>query len=557
MRSIRKRLLLPGMLLFFFLMALIIFIGFEVYDHYYGMHILKSSTYLPEREEEDEYTIVYGAEYAAKGLLYDGEIYLDMEFINKTWAGELFFYARDVDKILYTTQTEQIEFVVGNDDFINYKDDAYMKGKTATEMLGVQYYVNEADHLIMVRKVTCMVGNVERFHSYLRPTPSLDDRTYTQELDRNDMVEVYGEEENGFFYVVSQQGYMGWMLADRITMHEETLSTKEPDVYDADVFTYRVSLGFQQLYDDSFDDDVTDPVDYTWYYLNALAPTWFSLDEQGNLVSIGTTEYVEWAQKGFYDVWPVFTNNFDDDLTYEILSSTPGRRKLITQITDEMKRLNVNGLNIDFENLSERTYPFFIQFLRELSIEVRSKMLKLLTIDTMVPSEWTSYYRRDIYQEICDYIILMAYDEYWGGSEVAGPVSSKGFVMQAMYDMLNKEGVTKEKLVLGMPWYTRVWYGEDYDLKDSVACSMEYARNIIYTYDLNMEYDPETGMDYAYGYDDEGTLIRIWVENPTSLTWRLKMALDTDLAGIAAWRIGLQNWEVWDVYEELLIGNNF
>ncbi|MCF0135969.1 MAG: hypothetical protein HUJ69_06055, partial [Lachnospiraceae bacterium] len=102
MRSIRKRLLLPAMLLFFLLMAIVIFISLEVYDHFYGMHQVDAEDVIPSLENEDEYWVIYNGEYAAKGVLYNGEVYLDMNFINLTWAGELFFYARDVDKILYT-----------------------------------------------------------------------------------------------------------------------------------------------------------------------------------------------------------------------------------------------------------------------------------------------------------------------------------------------------------------------------------------------------------------------------------------------------------------------
>ncbi|MCF0136507.1 MAG: hypothetical protein HUJ69_08825, partial [Lachnospiraceae bacterium] len=455
------------------------------------------------------------------------------------------------------TQTEQIEFVVGNDAFINYEGEAYMKAKTAGEMLGVQYYINEPDHLVAVRSITCQVGTAKEFRTYLRTEPNMDCLTYTLELDRNDVVDVIGTEENGFYFCVGQNGYMGYVLADRLEVHEETLSTKDPEIYDADLFSYRVSLAFHQVTEEGLTDDMIDDVHNTWYYLNALAPTWWSLDSEGNLVSIGSTEYVEWAHKEFYDVWPVFTNNFDDDLTYEILSSTPRRQKLVDQVEAELIRLGIDGINVDFENISEKTYPFFIQFLRELAIPVRSVNLKLLTIDSPVYSEWTSYYRWDIYHEICDYTIIMAYDEYWSGSEVAGPVSSKKFTMQAIYDMLYKEGMDKGELILGMPWYTRIWYGKDYALTDSVACSMGYAREMIYTYDMDHEFDEETGMNFYSGYDDDGNYMRIWMEDPTSIEWRLKMALDTDLAGIAAWRIGLQNWEVWDVYEQLLIGNNF
>lgn len=563
MRSIRKRLLFPAMLIFFVLIALVIFVGVRIYDHFYGMHRVSAWEYTPEIAE-NEYNIVYNAEYYGKAVVFGEDLYLNLEFINDTWGHELFFYAEDVNRVYYTSQTTMLEYSVGNGDFIVVEGVVYMKAAFATEALGVQYYVNDIDRLVMVRRVSGNVANVERFRSYLRLSPDLNDHQYTVELDRNEQVEVYGEEVNGFYYVVSQSGYMGYILADRLTIHEETLSAKEMDIYiqDSDaLFSHRISMAFVQLGDDgglddlgAVSDDLEYEVDRTYYYLNCLAPTMFSLTEDGALKSTLSPQFVKWAHNEFYDVWVVFTNNFDDDLTYETLSNTRKRQALSQKIYEELERCGADGINIDFENLSERTYPYFIQFLRELCMTVRVHWYTVSICD-MVPSEWTDYYRRDLYDDLCDYVVVMAYDEYWGGSEVAGPVSSQNFTMNAIHNELKY--FDKGKLVLGIPWYCRIWYGEDYELKDSIACSLEYAQMIVEDYDLDKSFDSTTGMNYYDGYDDEGTRVRIWMEDDVSVRWRLSMAFDTDLAGIAAWRLGLQNWIVWEPYEDLLIGNNF
>lgn len=570
MSSIRRKILFPAMLVFFLFAAIVIFAGVRIYDHYYGMHRVKASTYTPELAADNEYNIVYGADYWGKAVRINDQLYLNMHFINETWADELFFYAEDVGIVYYTTQSEQREFPIGSTengetpDYILYEDEPYMMAESLMLMLGTQYYVNEEDSLVMVRRIKGMAGNVEKFRTYVTLTPDPEEQQYTVELNRNDLVEVFEyNEETGYSYVETTGGYMGYVPNDRLTVHEDELSLNAqiPWHTDTDLLPPPIlSMGFVQKMDSSFTQDDKDLLLNTWDYLNCVAPTWFSLNtipleerpigSKGDLVSIANPDYVKWCKYNEWSVIAVVTNSFDDDVTYEVLSSTARRKALCSALLTACEENNLNGINIDFENISEETYPYFIQFLRELSITLRPAQY-LLSIDCPPPSEWTDYYRRDIYNDLCDYIIVMAYDEYWDGSDVAGPVSSKNFTLNAIYDCL-KEGVQKDRLVLGIPWYTRVWEGDDGDLIDTYACGMNYAEEMVMEYDLYVGPDPNSGMNLAEGYDEDGDYIRIWLEDEVSQEWRLNMALDSGLGGIATWRVGLQNSDIWDIYEELM-----
>jgi spore germination protein YaaH len=183
--------------------------------------------------------------------------------------------------------------------------------------------------------------------------------------------------------------------------------------------------------------------------------------------------------------------------------------------------------------------------MRELAITLRSKGY-ILSVDVPVPSEWTDYYQRDVLYQLCDFVIVMAYDEHYDGSEVAGSVSSKRFVIDAIYNMM-QEGVAADKLILGVPFYTRVWMGVE-DLR-SEAVSSSRGWGCVYDYGLEVKYDEQTGQNYAEGMVGE-TLYRIWLEDGTSMKWRLQLVNDNDLAGVAAWSLGYDNYELWLEYEE-------
>lgn len=551
-----KRLFIPIVVVALAILTILIYMGLQIYDKYYGMHRIDPMMYTPT-VAEDEYSIVYNCEYNGKAIMYNDKIYIDADVLNEEWANELIFYAEDINTVFYTTQIERFEYPIGQGEFIERDGKVYMQGKLASEMFGVRFTVNDEAKLVMVRRPSVQGGNVEKFRTYLKANPDDKEQNYTVEVGRNDPLEIYGEEVNGYYYAVNEDGYMGWVDADRITLTYSDLSIKYPESWITDedlLYHYKLTVGFQQVYSSEKDVGLYYDIRDTFYYVKVLSPTWLSINTFGGLSSKLNEDYVAWAKKNDYEIWPVFTNSFDDDLTYRTLTDTKKREALIDQVIDVLVTYEFEGINLDFEGLSERTYPYFIQFLREFSIAVRSRGI-LLSIDTMVPSPWTDYYRRDLYADLCDYIIIMAYDEYWGGSETAGPVSSRDFTMKAISDMLNM-GISKDKLVLGIPWYTRVWYGDDYDLRTSVACGMEYAWGKVWDYGLQVEYDEKTGMNYAHGYY-QGEQVRVWLEDETSSRFRLKMAVDTGLAGLAFWSVGLENYMIWPAYEDILLHSNF
>jgi spore germination protein YaaH len=241
-----------------------------------------------------------------------------------------------------------------------------------------------------------------------------------------------------------------------------------------------------------------------------------------------------------------------------VLTHTSVRENLVNQIISKALQYNLDGVNIDFEALSSEVGDGFIQFIRELSIKCRDNGL-VLSVDNYVPSAYTKFYNRSEQAAFADYIIVMAYDEHYAGSD-EGSVASINFVEEGAENTLDA-GVPAEQLILGMPFYTRIWAetpkeGEDdsaeassedyvgYELS-SEAVSMAEARSRIDANGAEISWLEDVGQNYAQ-YEVDGVTYKVWLEDAQSLDRKLQVMQDNDLAGAAFWKAGMETSDVWD-----------
>lgn len=172
-----------------------------------------------------------------------------------------------------------------------------------------------------------------------------------------------------------------------------------------------------------------------------------------------------------------------------------------------------------------------------------------------MPKPWTAHYNRNDVGKIADYVIVMGYDEHYAGSENAGSVASMNWSKIAIEDTL-KEGVPKEKLILGIPFYARVWTETLEDGKISLsskAYGMNGAYNFIEEKGGSFSYDEETGQNYGEAKEDNKTY-KVWLEDEQSIAKRLDLVLEYDIAGAGAWKRGLEKEEIWDILKDKLKG---
>ncbi|BFT69671.1 glycosyl hydrolase family 18 protein [Paenibacillus sp. P36] len=371
-----------------------------------------------------------------------------------------------------------------------------------------------------------------------------------------EQVILLGEEEE-WYRVQQASGPIGYVRKTDIQIdHDETIPVQE------DTSSYvpwkppagKLNLTWEHVI--SKNPDTTKIGDMPG--LQVVSPTWFSIsDGEGRLKNLADASYVKWAQTRNYQVWALFSNGFDPDVTNKALSTYDSRMKIIKQLLGFAQTYKLQGFNIDFENVYLKDKENLVQFVREMTPFMHEQGLAV-SIDVTPKSTnemWSMFYDRTALAEVVDYMMVMAYDEYWATSPKSGSVSSLPWTESSVKQILNVDKVPPSKLVLGVPFYTRQWTEEMKNGKltaTSKTLTMEAAAAIIKDKKLTPTYLPDTGQNYVE-YKDGEKLIRIWLEDETSMKSRLDLVKKYDLAGVATWRRGFEQSPMWKVIQDGLV----
>lgn len=325
---------------------------------------------------------------------------------------------------------------------------------------------------------------------------------------------------------------------------------------------YNMQPGFE--YDNST--ETGDKINLTWHYiwqntpdmsksikkegLNIISPTWFTLvNENGDVKDRASLAYTDWAHKNGYKVWALVDNEFDPAQTSKVLNNPQARAKLIAGIIDNAKKYKVDGINIDFENMYIRDKDAFTQFMKELSAKTKQNKL-VLSVDVSVivlNSNWSGCYDRAALSKVVDYVALMAYDQYWEGSPVSGSVAQLSWVEENLKKVLKE--VPNDKLLLGVPFYTRLWKeeyknGSSIPVVTSKAVSMSEGERIVAENKAVKTWDAVSGQYYAT-YKKDNATYKIWLEDERSIALKSQLVTKYNLAGVASWKYGLEKPEIW------------
>ena len=372
-----------------------------------------------------------------------------------------------------------------------------------------------------------------------------------KEVSTGDKVQILEEYED-WCQVKTEDGFIGYVEIKKL----ENYGTEEPipvtDYVEPEFIPqtrdHKINLAWHNIAGVAGNDTLYSMTANT-HDINVISPTWFGLsDNYGNISDFGSVDYVSAAHNMGMEVWGLISNFVTLDVdTYEVLSKTSTRTYLIDNIMEAAERYGLDGINVDFEDLSVSCGQPFIQFIRELSVRCRKQGV-VLSVDNYVPVGNTDYYNRAEQGVYADYVVIMGYDEHYKGSETAGSVASISYVESGIIKTV--EEVPASKVINGVPFYTRLWETTGTDV-DSQAVGMEMANQWVSDHGIELSWDQGTCQNYG-SYEKDGTIHEVWMEDAESIKVKLSVMDANNLAGVASWCLGFETPDIWDVISEYL-----
>lgn len=365
---------------------------------------------------------------------------------------------------------------------------------------------------------------------------------------------LYLENLDNWCKVMTADGYTGYIQTEDISEPEAIEArTAKKDSYERITRDHKINLVWHQSTSTESNDAMAE-MTAEMTGVNVISPTWFSVtDGTGTISSLASADYVKLAHDAGREVWGLidnFNEAFDEttDLAYASV-----RSRIIEQLLAEAASCGMDGINVDFENLKEAGIPHYLQFLRELTSAAHAQNL-VVSVDTPVPQAYTMYYQRGEQARFVDYMIVMAYDEHFAGSEEAGSVSSLPFVQQAVEEMTRV--MPADQVICGIPFYTRVWtekFGQS--AITSEVLGMDGAKNYAKENQMTETWDASLGQNVAT-VETSDARYTIWMEDEQSMEEKLKVIQSADLAGVAEWKLGFECADVWSLISEYIETNS-
>lgn len=290
--------------------------------------------------------------------------------------------------------------------------------------------------------------------------------------------------------------------------------------------------------------------------VNVVSPSFFSLVSNGNgkiFSNVGTNgiNYINWAKQNNYKVWAMVSNNSYKDTTSVILNSYTLRTNLINSIVDLANQYNLDGINIDFENMNESDKDMFSRFIIELKPKLQEAG-KVLSVDVTAPDgggSWSMCYNRNVIGDVADYIVFMAYDQYGSTSAKEGTTAGFNWVETNLKKFIDREEIESKKIILGIPLYTRLWIEKDGKVTSKIV-NMK-AVNDVLPKDVTKNWNDELKQNYVE-YTKDGATYKMWIEDEESIRAKVSLVSQYNLAGTAAWAKDRENKEIWTVIKEEL-----
>lgn len=497
-----------------------------------------------------------------KGKMVDGEAYLPYSIITKELGGR-FYWDKESEKMLYTTATGTLE-IKPEDTTYTIAEQVKQQDYVIVKEIGEEFYIaldfveqympiqgevyDKPDRIVVsykwgdINTVSVSKDTEVRYQGGIK-SPILSD------VKKGDTLILLEEMEN-WSRVMTTDGIDGYVEKKNLEKPQTTelsYTGEYKEDYSSLTREHKINLAWHQVTSEAANAALGETIQ-NMAGVNVISPTWFSVTaNEGTISSLASADYVNEAHSRGMEVWGLIDNFNPDVSTLETLSSRSSREHIIQKLLEEAQRVALDGINVDFEALTEEEAPHFIQFVRELSVVCRANNL-VLSVDNPVP-QFTGFYNRKEQGIVADYVIIMGYDEHTTGSEEAGSVASLPFVKEGIEKTLQE--VPKEKVINGIPFYTRLWTESNNGTLSSEVMTMDAASQYIQENGIEVYWEKETAQNYGELLTDNGTQ-KIWLEDEQSIEEKMKLISQYELAGVASWKLGFERADVWSVISQYL-----
>ena len=485
-----------------------------------------------------------------KALISGDEVYIPLDVVNG-YLNQRYYWESGNKKILYATPTSLTEEAASDQPGGNVwlkESTVYLKLDYVKKYTDIDSYIYKDPARIAIQyKFSNVQTVIVKKDTVIRYRGGIKSKILTKTA-KDTVLRLMNEGED-WDQVATDDGYIGYIQKKKVSAADTTDYKRS---FKAEAYSYftmdePVNLAWHQVTSTDANNYFADTTQ-NMTGVNVISPTWFSVsDNDGNVSSLASGEYVMQAHEKGLKVWGLVDNFSENMSTTTVLSNTAARQNLENQLVTYALKAGLDGINVDFESLSEDVGIHFLQFLRELSIQCHENNL-VLSVDNPVPEDFTSHYDRAEQGKVVDYVIIMGYDEHYVGSDT-GSVASLPWVEQGVKDTLAE--VPAKRTILAIPFYTRLWKTTDGGALTSEAIGMDQAQQAISDNGAETYWDKTTSQNYGT-YEGDGATYQIWLEDSKSIAEKVKLIPKYKLAGVAEWKLGFENSGIWSVITENL-----
>ena len=543
--------------------------AFLIYKFSPSKEVMELSEDYNLTSEEEMAVILQDTISDEKGLYSDGIPYISYSMVKELFNKKFYWDANEHIMILtrpqeiIKIQPDTAEITVNKGSVAKeyvvvkmHNDVPYIAMPYVQEMSDITYKTFELPNRIVIKYkwgINELAATVKK-KTVIRLEDSIKSKILAEISPGDEVICVDTDEtiSRGFSKIISEDGIIGYVKTKKLneSSYRTTESSFVKPEYVHITKDYDICMAWHQVTNASANGGLLNLLNST-KGVNTISPTWFSIkDNKGNISSLADETYVQRAHNAGVEVWGL-CNDFSKEIDIAVvLSNTASRERLENKLLSMAIEYNLDGLNIDFENIKEESGEDFIQFVREMAVKCSNNGI-VLSINDYVPVSYREYYNYEEQGEVADYVVIMAYDEHYSGSEEAGSVSSIGFVNDAVSKITGM--VSEERVIMALPFYTRLWKLSNEGLT-SAAYSMSGAQSILDDRGVKPSWDTATGQYYAE-YQEGGATFQIWLEEEKSIEEKLKAVTQSGVHNVSFWRLGFEKTEVWNTVANYINAN--